>query len=65
MYSRIVFSVQNSETLHQRCKGVFQTKTVVVTLIEIETVLRNTNLGKILNLFIKYVEFKIDVGASE
>jgi len=65
VYDRVVFSVQNSEMLHQRCKGVFRTKTVVVPLIEIEIVLTSTNVGKILNLFVKYVEFKIDVGASE
>ena len=63
MCGGVVFSAQNSETLHQRCNEVFRTKIVVVPLIE--TVLRNTNLSKILTLFTKYVEFKIDVGASE
>lgn len=37
------------------------TKTVVAPLIEIENVQRSIDLGKILNLFIKYVEFKIYV----
>lgn len=38
---------------------------MVEPLVEIETVLRGIDLGKIWNLYIKYVEFKIYVGALE
>lgn len=64
-YGRVVFSIKNSEILHQRRREVFVTKTVVVPSIERETILRNTDLGKLLNQFVKYVEFKVDIGASK
>lgn len=38
------------------------TKTVVAPLIDIENVQRSIDLGKLLNLFIKYVEFKMYIG---
>lgn len=38
---------------------------MVLSLVEIENVLMGIVLGKIWNLYIKYVEFKIYVGALE
>ena len=41
------------------------TNTVGTSLIEIENVLESVDLGQLLNLFMKYVEFKNHIGTLQ